>query len=1249
MKMAVINTIKQKILQLDAGSFQSLCDAFLAKDGYPNIVSLGTEAGSQKTTRGTPDTYFFVPGGRYIFVEYTTQQSGLAAKITEDINKCLAVSSTGIPLEKISEIIYCHTSSNIAPKIDSELRSLCENWGINLTIVGIDRIAEDLYLKHRGIAKEFLGISIDTGQIQERDEFVREYDSKILAAPLDTQFLFRKEEMDNIDEAFKTDDIVILTGSAGTGKTRLALHYAQLHSEKHGEHLFCISDNALPLYEDLVLRIDMPGQYFLFIDDANQLSGLQHVLKYVTMKSFGYRVKVLITVRDYAVSKVKDNAREIASFKEIIIKALTDDEIKKLLSELLGIYNERCLIRITRIAEGNARIAMLAGKIACSAGDIGSIDDVSQLYDSYYGTFLQDSGLVMNKDILITAGVTAFLTAFHLDRIDPILPILKAKEICRDNFIENIYKLHEHEIIDICNDKAVRFSEQCLANFMLKYIFFDKKLLSLTDMTRACFINFKQRTVGSINTLLGVFRNQALHQYVADEIKKLWNELSEEKSPYFFEFIKTFFRVNPTETLLMLQEHIESQSEVRILPDNIDTITGKDYQSVNDDIIKILGGFYNSTDLASALDLYFQYYIKRPDLFIQFYHASKIYFCIRSESNINCYNTQILFFEKLREYSNAWQQKSIAVLFLEIAGDFLKLMFSPAESGDKNTIVIYQLPLIPAEGLDQYRKLIWDSLIELCAIEEYKSKVRKILQSYGVPIDEVSAPVVEADVPFISEIFNSSLSPECLFNSLLAKHIINILHRLDIPGDSLFNNYLNNKEFRIYNLLKGLDYSIDIEYTEREQIKHQQIQKFVSTCDLDMFKEVLDICAKFDNGDDNKWDVINGLVIAFEEFAKTNNCFAEVVKYYTSIGTPLNVYPVNIINVLFSVLSATEVFALINECDYMQKNIWQYVYYHELPEAVITKEMIENLYSFLKNSSDSEIKSSPFRDVDFLEKYRFVDERVFLKGCRIILSKNSYSPFVVHLYFGLLFNKHHNSPDQVIEKFRDDLGLLEEIYIAMISYDKNEDYDGEFLRRIYLASPSILSYYVCYLVELKGYRSLDHNYERVQIFLQLENAEKIYDYIIDEIMKEKPSSFYDVENFMKSLIMPKQGDSSLVQYQDKWIKHIISSSSHDVIKMQSLFSAILKYSDACKVEYIMLFLEQNADFEMFETILLVSLPDSWTGSVIPMLSLRIEFLQLILPNLIGIKFVKHKRCVENLIDSLYKQIEDSQIEEILRG
>ena len=34
----MIETIKQKILQLDAGSFQNLCDSYLAKIGYQDIV-----------------------------------------------------------------------------------------------------------------------------------------------------------------------------------------------------------------------------------------------------------------------------------------------------------------------------------------------------------------------------------------------------------------------------------------------------------------------------------------------------------------------------------------------------------------------------------------------------------------------------------------------------------------------------------------------------------------------------------------------------------------------------------------------------------------------------------------------------------------------------------------------------------------------------------------------------------------------------------------------------------------------------------------------------------------------------------------------------------------------------------------------------------------------------------------------------------------------------------------------------------
>lgn len=550
--MANIESIKQKILQLDAGSFQNLCDSYLYKIGYPNIVSLGGEAGTRKTTLGTPDTYFIASNGKYVFVEYTTQKKNLFAKIKDDLEKCLDTSKTGVPHDKISEIIYCHTSSNLTPLQDSEIKALCEDIGIKLTVIGIDKLAEDIYLFHHNLSRDFLGISISTGQIQSYDDFVNSYNSNRMAAPIDTQFLFREKEFKDIGDAYLKVDVVILNGSAGTGKTRLALHYVKNHPDANNEKVYCIHSNALPIYEDLKLFIDRPGNYFLFIDDANQLSGLQHIIRYVSMKPEGYNVKILITVRDYALQKVIKDVREITSYEIVNINVFSDDESKKLLETSLGILNQEYQERIIRIAEGNARIAILAGKVACNSNRLDSINDVSQLYEDYYGSSLEDNQLLLNKNMCMTAGIVAFLEAIHLEHIDTFLPILHEKGLNRDDFIENVRILHELEIVDICNDKAVRFSEQCLSNYLLKYVFFDKKLIGLSEMIKACFQSYRERTISSVNTLLNIFRNETLFNFVEKEIKLLWDELSIEKSPAFFEFVKAFFRINPTETLLIL-------------------------------------------------------------------------------------------------------------------------------------------------------------------------------------------------------------------------------------------------------------------------------------------------------------------------------------------------------------------------------------------------------------------------------------------------------------------------------------------------------------------------------------------------------------------------------------------------------------------------------------------------------------------------------------------------------------------------
>ena len=1247
--MANIVDIKQKILQLDAGSFQSLCDSYLSKIGYPNIVSLGAESGTRKTTKGTPDTYFNAPDGKYIFVEYTTQKTNVFTKIKDDLMKCLDVAKTGVNHDRISEIIYCYTSSNIIPSQDMDIKTLCSDAGIKLTIIGIDKLAEDLYLFYHGITRDFLGMSISTDQIQSHNDFVKKYNANRMAAPIDIEFLFRDKEMEVIDEAYQKVDIVILSGAAGTGKTRLALHYAKNHADAHNEKLYCIHSNAMPIYEDLKVFIDTPGNYFLFVDDANQLSGLQHIIRYTTMKPEGYNVKILITVRDYAFQKVKNDVREIDSHETVTISAFTDDEIKTLLKTALGIANLDYQERIIRIAEGNARLGILAGKVACNSKRLDSINDVSQLYEDYYGSSLEENRLLTDNNMCITAGVVAFLEAIHLEHMDSFLPILQEKSINRDVFIENIRKLHEQEIVDVFNDKAVRFSEQCLSNYLLKYVFFDKKLLDLSAMIKSCFQSNRERTIASVNTLLNIFRNEEIHNFVEKEIKLLWDELSQEKSSWFFEFVKVFFRINPIEALLILQDKIEREDSVVLKISDIDTDKGKNYQSITNDVIEVLGGFADSTDLPAALDLFFQYYLKRPDLYMQFYHATNRFFGIKKDSVYYDFYTQIAFFEKIKEYSDDWAKESVVILFLEIAKEFLKLHFSPTEGGRKHTFTMYQIPLAMSEGVKKYRFLIWQALSVLSKIDKYKTEISEILNNYGGTIEDSSIPVLQFDIPYITDIINSSFPPTELSNCLMANNIARIFSRMNVTREILFEDYFNSEWFQLYFLLKGPDYNKGLEYKELKAIKQKEIETYVSNCNLSKFKKLIDACAAIDPCKGHEACLVGeGLAIAFDAIASQKDIFIDAIRYYLEKNTPNNLHPNRLVNNLFSLLSDQEVFDLICNVEYTQKNAWQYAFYHELPSESITVKHIQGLYAFLSDTSDGIITSSSLRNVDFLERYCGIDKEALIKGCKIILSKIEYSSFMVHIYFDLLFNDVHNTPQAVIQKFVGNLELLEEIYCVILSSDEHHDYDGRFLKEIYLVRPSVLDKYINYLINKSNGSFCDHQ-EKHRCFFELDDYVKIYDKIFEKLLDGCQFPTISVPYFLESLLLPVNDKPNLLNRQDEWIRHCIETFFDHENKMCCLFSVISKLDIDRKKEYIWLFLENNSSFEDFKRIPLT--PTSWgySGSAIPTYSAWIKYLESLLPNFTGLKWIKHKKHIEIMIDSLKKQIESEQIEEILRG
>src|SRR5690606_14853305 len=111
------------------------------------------------------------------YVEHTTQSSSLVKKIVEDINKCLDKSITKVDPKKISRIIICF-NNRLDIREEEEIFEYAKSKHTLLELIGIDTIALEILSKYLMLARDFLDIKLETGQIQTLPGFIEEYNNK---------------------------------------------------------------------------------------------------------------------------------------------------------------------------------------------------------------------------------------------------------------------------------------------------------------------------------------------------------------------------------------------------------------------------------------------------------------------------------------------------------------------------------------------------------------------------------------------------------------------------------------------------------------------------------------------------------------------------------------------------------------------------------------------------------------------------------------------------------------------------------------------------------------------------------------------------------------------------------------------------------------------------------------------------------------------------------------------------------------
>ena len=1241
--MASITDIKRRILELAPAPFQEFCDTLISKHGYGAVHGYGMKSGTGNTTIGNPDTYIRKENGKYVFVAYTIQQNNIYSKLKEDIEKCLDSSKTGLDDNEIDEIICCHTSSNLSAGDDKRLHDLCEDQGIALTIWGIDELANQVHNHYRSLAKDYLGLSIDTNQILSVEDFILQYDANGMAAPLNTLFRYREIEKKEIIDAIEQNPIVVVTGKAGVGKTRIVLESIRDIALEKGYKILCVKNNNLGLYEDLVSATEQPDKYLFFIDDANELAELSQILAYTTKRHLGYEVKIIVTVRDYVKAKVLSEVKEYTFPVIIQIPPFKDEEIKGFLSDNLEIRNETYVKQIIRIAEGNPRIAYMAGRLAIEKQDLAAIKDVSQVYDAYYEKYV-NGAIGSDSDLCFTVGVLSVVNAVVLNDLTVLKDLLEKYGITFETFKDKILQLSMLEVVEIQLDQVATLSDQCLANYMLYYVFFEKRIIPFSVILETGYKHFRNGVKRTINTLLNIFESDVTRAYCRQEILTVWDIFKGSNDTYYDDFVKDFHVFRPEEAFLQAQQIIDS-----ILPEKYDVHTIDFSNNVfchEESVLAYLEGYQYSDYLEYVIEMLLDYCSKTANTLVSGCKWLENYYGMEmSACNYKYYNQKTI--SKYVQNAVLGGKASAMAVGFHWAKYSLEFSFHCNEMGRGNIFTIYTMNIKQSDGLVEYRSFCWEILVTLAANPNWKDKVLEFLDYYARNLrDKPDRDIVSSEIKYVEQILSELKCGRVSYLKAIQRLFYNG-ERMDVKYNEKWIQLLNGKEWSLYQLLDNDYVSSGMDFEEFQNKRTSLITEYgkkilvseIPGLIKDMNSIILDITDTHD-----AYCINQGFELIVQQFDEAG--LHEFIGAFIKYGGNLTIRPRIVLEPLNKSQDFVHLLSFIKQTEFPQKNEWLFDFFDTLPEDKIDSEMLHELFCFLRSDSDKTISSSSLRCLRVLDKFLNVEPNVYAVACAIILEKRKYSSFIVQIYFELLFHDQIYTPKELLLLFRSDIALLQEMYFYMLKVGQLVDLKGTFLTEfLELGDSWIQRYSEAFWEHVANHKG--HDKYRNSALWKTDDYQKYFDHIFYHFPEEEMYRWRIGYGF-KDIMTQVETDDIIKQHQSKWLEHIIIDNVKSD-KIIVIFTFVCELGEDVRKKAIQIFLDNNQDYETFSKLSLI--PNHWSGSgsFIPAYQKQIEFLESLDSLVPGVKFLKHKARIKAEVEMLQEMIKREEVEEICRN
>ena len=1170
--------IEQGLLHINATRFQLLCFDFLIRK-YPVLKNAekyeyGKAKGMEQTKTGVPDIYFRLSNGQYVFAECTVQKVNTFTKLKKDLESCF---TTEIPSEKIDIIHLCYIGKTISPAQNKILHEISKSNGILLNIISLECFKIDLIHNFQSLAKDYLGLPVDSGQIIDDLTFCNLNTHNKFTTGLEQNFVGREKDIEEILQALALQDFIIISGKPGVGKTKIGLEACRKWCNQFREYIAkFIYPKSGNIGDELHSHFHQDSNYIILVDDAFRLENLKELFWF--SKERKNKIKLILTVRDFAINKLTKTF-DFLNFpipKVFEVTPLSEDFIKSILIEK-GIKNSICHSKINKIALGNPRLALMAGEVALKAGVCDALSDVSSIYDLYFEPYLKDENF--SKRHLMVLGILSVFKVMDLNNNELYNNINSAFGFTKNELNDTLFQLNEKfELVEYDNldtPSTVKIIDQTLSSYIVYQVFIKKKLLNFTQLIIYFYEKYDGRIRDAFKPIFDFYGYKNIVTLITPLINECLIPIDSKGIEFRYKFYKDFPYGIEDEIINFLNEQLnnilpEESKESHFLIKETLPIYENNFIS----LIKTLN--QNIKQIKLGIELLLEYLRKSPSSFSEIVKFCKKEVYYHLDDYDDNYTIQINFFELLFQKIEENTDKSYIYnnLLIHISGKFLQIIAKNITDRQTFASPHYANQYISDSILlMKFRKQIWEYSFKqvLPNFKVFKQIFNEAIEINS--INKIHSPLLKNEAPFVVDLMNKYLSNETFEHCKIFDEYLSYLNQCSIKTrafSSQRKRFLTT-EFKHFKILsdsydslhrkKSSDYSKIMDFREvylKRKFSNKSLDDYISLI------KSYNIIIQTERDFEITWSLTNLLL---DSYNKSEKLFVKLLMKIFELKDSKYPPPPIIIQKLLSAFEnkEEELWNIIDKSSIENKTDWQLGFLLHMPKKNISNIHFQRLLCCIK-----ETRNWFFNDMSTLEKYEQIKPNAFIDTFELIYKR---------IQMGLLHFKCYNLFEKYSGKFLNDVTLLKKLYFYF-NKDKIEcDHDGKDFKTIYRLDKSFLSEYLkaCYPYDYSLKRE-NHAIRDFSFLWNIQNYEEEVTRIMNFFGFHNKLQYGD-DNFFKSLF--KKNNQVIEEKSIPLLLKLLEDNINHQRYVYTIFNIVVEYFPNYIITFFSKFLKLNSSIELF--------------------------------------------------------------------